>query len=87
MAVNEKVVYATQHTCHAGVVYRPGEQMTGRAPEHAVRGAVEQGLTTESHAEAQRARGMEEQRRRDVAQQIASRSEKRDSEKRVDRRG
>jgi hypothetical protein len=87
MAVNEKVVYATQHTCHAGVLYRPGEQISGRMPEHALRGAVDQGLTTESHSEAERAKGAEQQRRRDVAQQITSRSEKRDSEKRVDRRG
>jgi hypothetical protein len=87
MAVNEQVVYATQWTSHGNQIFRPGEQMTGRAPEHAVRGAIEQGLTTTSHAEAERAKGAEQQRQRDVAMQIDQRSEKRDSEKRVDRRG
>lgn len=67
MAVNEKVVYATKHTTHAGVVYRPGEQMTGRAPEHAIQGALEQGIASHSHAEAERAKGAEQERQRQVA--------------------
>ena len=81
MAVNEKVVYATAHTTHAGKLYQPGEQLTGRMPEHAIKGAVEGGLTTGSHAEAERAASAERERLADVARQIESRSEKRQGDK------
>ena len=77
MAVNEKVVYATAWTCHGGKIYRPGEQLTGRMPEHAIRGAQEQGLTSGSHADAERAKSAESERRRGVEQQMLTRSEKR----------
>lgn len=89
MAVNEKAVYATQWTGSGDPrnPIRPGDRIDGRVPEHQVRSMQERGLTTESHAEAERAKGAEEARQRDVAYQILNRSEKRDSEKRVDRRG
>lgn len=88
MAVNEKAVYANRYVTHAGRIYAPGQPLTGRGgmPDYALQHAQENGLTTESHAEAERAKGAEMQRREDVNRQIADRSEKRDSEKRVDRR-
>ncbi len=78
MAVNEKVEYATSWTCHGGRIFRPGEQLTGRMPEHAIRGAQEQGLTTGSHAEAERAKRGEMDRRQRVEEQQATRSERRE---------
>jgi hypothetical protein len=86
MAVNEKVVYTNQWTSHGGRLFRPGEQLSGRVDPAVVRSAQEAGLTTSSHAEAERAKSAEAERQRDVARQIESRSEKRDSEKRVDKR-
>ena len=89
MAVNEKAVYATGHIT-SGDPRRPimpGDRIDGRLPEQTVRSLHERGLTTESHAEAQRAAGAEQARREDGARQIATRSEKRDHEKRIDRRG
>lgn len=77
MAVNEKVVYSATHQTHGGKYFKPGDQLTGRMPEHAIRGAVEGGLTTDSHASAERARGAEQERVADVHRQIESRSEKR----------
>ena len=85
MAVNEKVVYAEQWTCHGGKIYRPGEPLTGRMPEHAIRGAQEQGLTTDSHASAERAKAAEQERRERVAEQIATRSEPREDRRGIDR--
>jgi hypothetical protein len=82
VAVNEKVVYASRWTSHGKQLFRPGEVISGRMPDYALRSAMERGLTTESHAEAERAKGAEQQRQRDVAQQIATRSEKR-----IDKRG
>ncbi len=81
MAVNENVVYATGHLTHAGVIYKPGEQLTGRMPEYAIRGSEEQGRTTSSHAAAERAQKVELERRRQVAYDIEHRSEKRQVEK------
>lgn len=78
MAVNEKVEYAQAWTCHGGRVYRPGEQLTGRMPEHAISGAREQGLTTDSHAAAERAKAGEMDRRERVAEHILTRSESRE---------
>lgn len=77
MAVNEKAVYATAHTTHAGKLYKPGERIDDRMPAHALQGAQEQGLTTGSHAEAERAAGAERERRQRVASEIENRSEKR----------
>lgn len=77
MAVNEKAVYATGHLTHDGVIYQPGERIDERMPEHAVRGSIEQGLTTGSHAEAERSAAAERERRADVERQILTRSEKR----------
>lgn len=81
MAVNEKIVYAKEHTVHGGKLFAPGEQLTGRMPDHAIQGAVEGGLTTSSHAEAERAKRAEAERRADVARQIATRSEKREGDR------
>jgi hypothetical protein len=81
MAVNEKIVYATQHTTYGGKLYRPGEQLTGRMSDTTIRHAQESGLTTDSHAGAERARGAETERRARVEQEIGSRSEKRDADK------
>jgi hypothetical protein len=89
MAVNEKAVYATGWIT-SGDPRRPilpGERIDGRLSAETVQSLQERGVTTESHAEAERAKGAEQQRQRDVAHQIANRSEKRDSEKRIDRRG
>lgn len=69
MAVNEKVVYATGYTSHNGKLFAPGEQLSGNMPDHALRGAIEGGLTTDSHAGAERARGAEQERQRQVAEQ------------------
>lgn len=77
MAVNEKIVYAAAHTTYAGKYYRPGDQLTGRMPDAALRHAQEGGLTTDSHTVAERAKGAEMERVRDVQRQIESRSEKR----------
>ena len=89
MAVNEKAVYATEWIGSGDPrrPFTPGDRIDGRLPAEVVRNLQERGLTTESHAEAQRAAGAEQARREDVARQIATRSEKRDHEKRVDRRG
>lgn len=91
MAVNEKALYANRHVTFNGKVWQPGEQIhvgdgAGRMPEYALRHAQDNQLTTESHAEAERFKGAEQHRREDVARQIEERSEKRDTEKRVDRR-
>lgn len=89
MAVNEKAVYATGWIT-SGDPRRPilpGDRIDGRLSPDTVRSLQERGVTTESHAEAERAKGAEQQRQQDVANQIATRSEKRDHEKRVDRRG
>jgi hypothetical protein len=85
MAVNEKVVYAESWTCHGGKVYRPGEQLSGSMPEHAIKGAQEQGLTTDSHATAERAKAAEHERRERVAEQIQTRSEPREDARGIDR--
>ena len=85
MAVNEKVEYAKDWTCHGGRIFRPGEQLTGRMSEHAIRGAQEQGLTTGSHAEAEKAKAAEMQRRANVEQEIATRSEPREDPRGIDR--
>jgi hypothetical protein len=85
MATNEKVVYAVDWTTYGGRLYKPGEQLTGRMPDHAVRGAQEAGLTGD-HAAAERAKAREADRQADVNRQIAERSEKRDFNPREDRR-
>lgn len=89
MAVNEKALYATGWLT-SGDPRRPiapGDRIDGRLSDDTVRSLQDRGLTTESHAEAERAKGAEQQRQRDVAHQIATRSEKRDAEKRIDHRG
>lgn len=77
MAVNEKAVYATAYTSHGGKLYKPGDRLDGNMPDHAVRGAESQGLTTGSGTEAERSARAEQARREDVARQIETRSEKR----------
>lgn len=86
MAVNEKAVYATAWTCHGGVMFAPGQKMTDRAPDYAIRSAMENGLANDSPTEAKRAADSEAHRKADVADQIENRSEKRDFEPRADKR-
>lgn len=82
MATNQKPVYATRHTTHGGVVYEPGQRMDERAPEHAVRSALEGGLASDDSRAANQARAAEAERREQVRQDIASRSEKKESTER-----
>lgn len=86
MAVNEKVAYAKGWTTHAGQMLRPGEQMTGRVPDEVIRNAEARGLTTGSHAEAERAKSAEAERRARVAHEIETRSEKREVDKQLGQR-
>lgn len=85
MAVNEKVVRATGWVTHGKHIFRPGEVMTGRAPEHAIQGALEQGVATDVSARAEEAAGAEKARRADVERQIGERSQKRDHQSRSQR--
>lgn len=80
MAVNEKVVYATTWTSHGKHLFKPGEQMTGRVEPYVLRSAMEGGLASDSHAEAERARKGEQERQTIVNHQIQNRSEKRNRE-------
>ena len=79
MAVNENVVYATKHT-----YARRQDLQAGRAALRVAClsmrfvGAVEQGMTTNSHAAAERAQRAEQERQADVNRQIMTRSEKRE---------
>jgi uncharacterized protein YaiL (DUF2058 family) len=79
MAANEKVHYATSWTSYGDKIFRPGEQMTGRVDPDVIRHAEASGLTTTSHAEAERAKGAEMERRRDVERQQQSRAERREN--------
>ena len=76
MAVNQKVIYATDWTTHAGVIYKPGDQMTDRAPEHAIRGAQEAGLASESSAAAERSARAEQERQQRVTAEQQERSDR-----------
>ena len=80
MAVNEKPVFAQTHTTYDGRSFQPGERMDHRlehAP-HAVKQALENGVATDSPTVAKAAKERELERRAQVAETIASRSEKRD---------
>lgn len=74
MAVNEKAVYATTHVSHGRTIFRPGERMDERLPADVIKHAEEGGLTTRSHAEAERAKAGEQERQERVAQEQATRS-------------
>lgn len=73
MATAQKVLYATQHTTHDGRLYRPGEQLSGRMSPEALVHAEANGLTTSSHADAERAHQAETDRRQRVSEQIETR--------------
>lgn len=83
MPANQKPIFASAHTCHAGRVFQPGERMDNVGlSEHAVRGALEGGVATDSSQVAQRARAAEMERREQVRDSISTRSEKKESTER-----
>lgn len=82
MAVNEKVHYATRHLTHGGKIFEPGERLSGRMDDGALKHAEASGYTTTSDAESERAKGAEEYRRTDVKRQQQNRSEKRAADER-----
>lgn len=78
MAVNQKsTVYASDWVTHGGKLYRPGAELTGRMPDHAIQATQERGLATESSTEATDAKGRDAERQARVAKEISERSEKR----------
>lgn len=84
MAVNEKPVYALEHISGEGsrIPYQPGQVVSGRLPEHAIKSLRERGLVTDSAEQAKRAAAADGERAADVADQIAKRSEKREQSNR-----
>lgn len=82
MAVNEKAVYAVDHTTHGGRYFKPGDRMDERVPEYVLRSALEGGVASDSSAAAEKARKAEAERVARVNEEIATRSEKREHNER-----
>ena len=79
MPANQKPIYASDYTTHGGRLFAPGQRMDNVGlPDHALKGAIDGGVATDSSTVAEKARNAEKERRAHVAEQIENRSEKRD---------
>lgn len=72
-----KPVFATDHVLGPRRPFEPGERID-RLPGHAVASLLERGLATDDPKQAKAAADGEVARKERVAEQIATRSEKRD---------
>jgi hypothetical protein len=84
MAVNQKPVFATGYVSHGRKLFRPGERIDDKLPEHALKGALEGGVASDVNTRAEQAKKAEGERRAGVKSQIESRSEKREHNARRD---